>query len=367
MIVAFPKPQLQALIDALLRRNYQVVGPRLGEGAVVLGPVTTTEELPRGWTEEQEAGRYRLLRDDRNRYFGFSNGPHSAKNSLHPPNLCLWKSLKSADGFTVEVNDDPPKTAFLGLRACDLAAVRVQDNVFLGQEHRDPWYGTRRDSAFLIGVNCAQAGGTCFCASMKTGPEIRGSDDLTLTELDDLFLAEARTELAREILEELETRPAEPEELERARTQIEQTEQQMGRTMPEVGVPELLKRNLNHPRWQDVADRCLTCGNCTMVCPTCFCSTVEDFTDLKGEVASRERSWDSCFTQDFTLTSGVSHRSSNLSRYRQWLTHKLSTWHDQFGESGCVGCGRCITWCPVAIDITEEVAAIAATDGEFGG
>lgn len=96
-----------------------------------------------------------------------------------------------------------------------------------------------------------------------------------------------------------------------------------------------------------------------MVCPTCFCTGVEDVTALAGDVTERVRKWDSCFTADFSYQHGGVVRESTKSRYRQWLTHKLSSWVDQFGSSGCVGCGRCITWCPTGIDLTAEVAAIA--------
>ncbi len=135
----------------------------------------------------------------------------------------------------------------------------------------------------------------------------------------------------------------------------------MGRSMDTSGIKELLYRNLDHPCWENVASRCLTCANCTMVCPTCFCAAVEDTTDLTGERAERWRRWDSCFTMDFSYIAGGSVRSSPKARYRQWMTHKLASWIDQFGTSGCVGCGRCITWCPVGIDITEEVRAIRET------
>ena len=132
----------------------------------------------------------------------------------------------------------------------------------------------------------------------------------------------------------------------------------MGRELDTDGIKELLYRNYEHPRWDEVAERCLTCGNCTMVCPTCFCTTVEDVTDLAGEHVERHQRWDSCFTVDYSYIHGGAVRASTRSRYRQWMTHKLATWFDQFGSSGCVGCGRCITWCPVGIDITEEARAI---------
>ena len=128
------------------------------------------------------------------------------------------------------------------------------------------------------------------------------------------------------------------------------------------GIRDLLYDNLEHPRWSDTAGRCLSCGNCTMVCPTCFCSTVEDVTDVSGTQAERVRHWDSCFTSEHSYIHGGATRVTTKARYRQWLTHKLASWIDQFGTSGCVGCGRCITWCPVGIDITEEVRVIR--DGE---
>ena len=141
------------------------------------------------------------------------------------------------------------------------------------------------------------------------------------------------------------------------------TARSMGRTLDTDGIKELLYGSYEHRRWDDVAARCLACANCTLVCPTCFCATVEDVTDLTGDHAERWRRWDSCFTLEHSYLHGGSVRTSTRARYRQWLTHKLATWIDQFGTSGCVGCGRCITWCPVAIDITAEVAAIRAPEG----
>jgi ferredoxin len=160
------------------------------------------------------------------------------------------------------------------------------------------------------------------------------------------------------VLTEIPHSQAGTEDIAQAAAVVARTAASMGRTMEAGGVKDLLLRNLQHPRWEDVAERCLTCGNCTMVCPTCFCTAMEDASDVSGQTASRSRRWDSCFTTDFSYIHGGSVRTSAKSRYRQWMTHKLATWFDQFGTSGCVGCGRCITWCPVGIDITEEVRAI---------
>lgn len=363
MMRALAKDKLSVLIQLLRDDGYQVLGPRLGEGAVVYGPLESAHQIPRGWIEEQEAGRYRLKKDPADRYFAFTLGPQSWKKYLHPPNLCLYKTRKTEEGLEIEPEIWDTKQAFLGVRACEMEAILKQDRVFLEQPHPDQSYRQRRESVFIVGVNCSRAGGACFCVSTQTGPTVQGGDDLTLTELEDTFLVQARSDRGRTLLERLPTTVARPEFLSEASQQAEKVRGQMGRCLETDGLPELLKKNLNHPQWKDVGERCLTCGNCTMVCPTCFCFSVEEMTDLAGLESQTVRHWDSCFSEQFTLTSGSSQRSSNEARYRQWMTHKLATWHDQFDESGCVGCGRCIVWCPVAIDITEEAATIREKDG----
>jgi sulfhydrogenase subunit beta (sulfur reductase) len=162
------------------------------------------------------------------------------------------------------------------------------------------------------------------------------------------------------VLADVASRPASDAEVADGARRVEAAADRMGRTLETRGLAEALLRSLDHPRWDAAAERCLACGNCTLACPTCFCTTVEDTTDLTGAFAERTRRWDSCFTLDLSYIHGGPVRPSLRSRYRQWATHKLATWAGQFGTAGCVGCGRCITWCPAAIDLTEEVAAIAA-------
>ncbi|MDP3182884.1 MAG: 4Fe-4S dicluster domain-containing protein, partial [Desulfobaccales bacterium] len=227
-------------------------------------------------------------------------------------------------------------------------------------------YQRRRANAFLVAVNCTQACGTGFCASLGTGPRATSGFDLALTEVCEgaqhYFLVEVGTILGAQIMAEIPQKPAGAREIEAATPLVEKAARNLCRVLDTTGLKELLYRNYEHPRWEQVAARCLSCGNCTLVCPTCFCHTIEDTTDLTGTEAERRRRWDSCFTVDFSFLHGGSVRTSAASRYRQWLTHKLATWQDQFGCLGCVGCGRCLTWCPVAIDITEEVRAIRATE-----
>jgi sulfhydrogenase subunit beta (sulfur reductase) len=357
---------LGTLLEALWADGYRVLGPTVRDGAIVHGELRELGDLPRGWTDAQEAGSYRLERRDDDALFGYAVGPSSPKGDLFPARQRLWTATSDGDA-TFEVTEEPhppARVAFLGLRACELAAIGIQDRVLLRGRYPDEVYAANREEVLLIAVECGSPSGTCFCASMGTGPAVTGGADLALTELlegEHRLLVRALTDAGQAVLDELDHRPATPDELADRERVLATSTAAMGRQLDTDGIHDLLLGNLDHPRWDDVAGRCLACTNCTLVCPTCFCTTVEDTTDLTGEHAYRDRRWDSCFGLEFSHAGPASVRSSTKARYRQWMTHKLATWIDQFDTSGCVGCGRCITWCPVGIDITEEVAAIRAT------
>ncbi len=355
------RDDLQKLLGELGERGYRILGPTRRDGAIVYDDVAHIEDLPQGWTDRQDAGSYRLERRAGSALFGFAVGAQSWKRFLHPPIQDLWRMQRDGGDFSVTRDVSVPKFAFFGVRACELHAISIQDKVFLGGPYRDADYARRREDNFFIAVNCSKSGGTCFCVSMKTGPKVESGFDLALTELQrDVheFLVEIGSESGGALFSSIPARAAKPGDVAAAEAVTASTTANMGRTLDTRDIRDLLLKHPNHPRWEEIADRCLTCANCTMVCPTCFCTTVEDRSDLAGEIAVRERRWDSCFTLDFSYLHGGSVRKQASSRYRQWLSHKLASWIYQFGTSGCVGCGRCITWCPVGIDITEEVAAI---------
>jgi len=364
MRYALERPGLQELLAALIRRGYEVIGPTVRDGAIVYGPIASIHDLPEGWTEEQEAGTYRLRRREDRALFGYPVGPTSWKRFLFPPVAPLMRADRSPDG-TVTIQqepDEPPRRAFLGVHACDLAAITVQDRVFLRAGTADPVYQSRRGAAFIVAVQCTAPRGSCFCTSMGTGPRAAGGFDLALTEVIEgdrhYFLVETGSTRGAEVLADVPHREATADERTSADTAVARAAEQMKRSVDTGGLKELLYASYDHPRWDEVAARCLACANCTMVCPTCFCTAVEDRTDLEGDHAERWRRWDSCFTAGFSFIHGGSVRASTKARYRQWLVHKFATWIDQFGTAGCVGCGRCITWCPVGIDVTEELRAI---------
>ena len=363
------KEHLQQVFDSLRTKGYLTIGPTVKDGAISYEPITSVSELPEGWTDEQEPGKYRLKKTGSGKVFDYLNGAQSWKRWLFPPERSLFKAKKAAKGgFEVDGgNGGPQKNALIGVRPCELAAIQVQDRVFLFDRFTDPIYASRRRDSFILAVSCTRAGVTCFCASMKTGPKAEAGFDLSFTEIHEsgrhYFVVEVGTENGAEVLAPVRRAVAGAADKTAASRTVAQAEENMGRRLDTTGIKDLLYRNYENPQWDKIGARCLSCANCTLVCPTCFCTTVEDRTSLGGESAERVSIWDSCFTLDYSRTAGGIMRQSVVSRYRQWMVHKLAAWIDQFGTSGCVGCGRCITWCPVGIDLTEEVAAIRANDG----
>ena len=347
---------LQQLVSTLIDRGYRVVGPTASDDAIVLSEISSADDLPRGWGVDVGPGHYRLRRRDDDAAFGHSAGPQSWKQFLHPPRQKLW----SSDGDEPE---ETPRYAFLGVRGCDLAAIAVLNGVLGKGAHPDRGFTGRLAQIFVVAVNCTEPGGLCFCASMGTGPAVGPGYDLALTESTgpdgSRYVVDVGTDEGAGVLAAVSHRQAEQDEVDSARSDVAEAAHHMGRQMPTVDHRNLLIESRESPQWEEVAGRCLTCGNCTMVCPTCFCTSVEDVTDLTGEHAERWMEWASCFEFDFTFVHEGSVRQSPPSRYRHWLTHKLGTWHDQFGTSGCVGCGRCIAWCPTGIDITEEMTKLS--------
>lgn len=353
-----PRCRLGELIAWLRQSGRDVIAPTVVDGAIVYGSIESDTELPIGIKDVQEPGKYRLEPRNDAAVFGHAVGPHSFKKLFLPAGERLY-TVRREGGRLRFVPEPvrPRKLALLGARGCDLAALGVHDRVLGG----DARYVERRSDVLIIAVNCGYAAASCFCTSMGTGPRANGSWDVALTELLDgehRFLVEVQSEAGGALVAALSLEPATDGDWQAAGDVVQRTAASITRRLDTDGIHELLQESSESPRWDDVAARCLACTNCTMVCPTCFCSSVEDRVDVVDGSAEHERRWDSCFTQDFSHLHGGPVRASVKARYRQWLTHKLSTWFDQFGESGCVGCGRCITWCPVGIDLTEEVPAI---------
>ena len=352
--------RFQELIDVLQHAGYTCIGPQIHEHAIHYDVFTHVSLLPQGMSEEQQPGSYRLKSGNHNRYFAWANGPQGLKPFVFKPREALWQSVRQEDNG-IQFNEQLPeeqKLAIIGTRPCDIAALYIHDKHFLQHGYRDPYYLAHRQDLLLVVVNCTHPAKTCFCASTGDGPSANYGYDLAFTELDDGFVVYAHTDKGIMITEQLALKEASDKQLASANTAIEQAAVKQTRNLPSKNLQQVFSENLEHSRWDDIANRCLSCGNCTAVCPTCFCHSEVDEQALDGSHSTHFRQWGSCFTQVHSYIHGMTIRSETSLRYRQWMTHKLGTWHEQFGRSGCVGCGRCITWCPVGIDITEEAAII---------
>ncbi len=367
-----PRAGFQRFIDLLAEDGRTVIGPTVSDGAIVYGEVRAVGDLPIGIGAEQAPGSYRLVEHADDRYFAYAVGPTSWKRFVFPPTLGLTQSHRDEQGHVSfgPVEKEIPKLAFLGVRACELAALGIEDRVFLGGPYTDEDYRSRRTHSLVVAVQCAEPGGTCFCTSMGTGPGVRSGHDLSLIELDDGFVVTAGSPAGSAVFDRLDLEDATADQITAGSDQLASARDRIGDPVVAAGLHDRLMAKLDSPRWAEIADRCLACTNCTASCPTCFCTSVSQRSDLDGHNAVTERRWESCFTKGFSAVAlGGNFRPRVQDRYRQWLTHKFASWIDQFGTSGCVGCGRCITWCPVGIDVREELNIIApppqvvATDG----
>jgi len=356
------REDLQVLLDALREKGYRCIGPVVHDGAVVFDEIRSVEQLPRGLRQVQGPGHYRQEETGGERLFAWANGPQGLKPWLFPPREILWACRRGDDGrlHFEETAAEAEPLAVIGARPCDIAALYIHDRHFRHGPRADPRYRARRLGLFMVAVNCTHPAETCFCASTGDGPEATYGYDLALTELDDGFVVRVHTQRGEELLQGLAVAPAGAEREAAATEALRAAAQGQSRRLPGRDLRAPLQSRLGAEHWQAVGERCLACGNCTSVCPTCFCHRHGVAGDLDLDTERMERAWDSCFTQEHSYIHGLTLRPDTASRYRQWLVHKLATWHDQYGRSGCVGCGRCITWCPVGIDITEEAARLCA-------
>ncbi|MGD9995905.1 MAG: 4Fe-4S dicluster domain-containing protein [Ilumatobacteraceae bacterium] len=354
---------LHRLVRALRSRFDEVIGPVVHDGVIRLRPIASAGELPLGVTDAQEAATYRLVPSGTPLHFSYGPGPDSLKSLVHPPRSPVW-TMHRRDGSIVVAPATHPSTtrAVIGVRACDLRALAVLDRTQTGGPHADAAFAARRDALFVVAVDCTHPAPTCFCDTAGGGGTAEAGYDLSLTEFDDesqgpTYLVRCGSERGCELVAELALEPATEDQEQYVAAAFRSAVGPQHRSLPKDAAAVV--SDAEHPHWSTVADRCLTCGNCTAVCPTCFCTDMDDRVSLDGASSTRDRVWDTCFSMEYSHLGAGPHRASPRSRYRQWLSHKLGTWHDQFGESGCVGCGRCITWCPVGIDLTAEVRALA--------
>lgn len=356
-----PRTEFDSLLTALRSMGAECIGPTVRDHAIVYAPLGSSSELPVGAQDQQAPGSYKLNHGDNNRWFAWANGPQALKPLLFAPEEPLWQVERETDGgldFQAQI-PDVGLTAVIGVRACDLAALALQDQHFINGDNIDQAYASRRQDLILIAVNCTHPAATCFCHASGDGPNASDHYDILLDELEEGFAVQSGSVRGKEIIDQLALQPLTPSHEKQITTAHSTAIEQQSRGLPDIDIPALLLQQQESNRWQLIGEKCLSCGNCTSVCPTCFCHHTIDETSLDGRLTTRLRQWDSCFSQDHSYIHGFTLRPDAALRYRQWLTHKFSGWVEQYGRSGCVGCGRCISWCPVGIDVTEEIQLLA--------
>jgi ferredoxin len=357
---------LDKIIKQLKTEGYVTIGPLLSNGVIIYDEISGVKDLPEGINDRQEAGSYRTVKTDSRSLFGYTPGPQSWKKYLYPSKLKLWSAKRNGKGFDISHNgEEQKKYALIGVRPCELNSIQILDKVFNNGSYTDYQYNSIREKIFICAINCTRPGKTCFCVSMNTGPKAGKGFDLLLTEVskgkEHYFTAEDGSAKGKKILSAVEGNDTTAEQKKAADEAVAAAAERMGRKLNTDNIKEILYKSHDHPVWEETGAKCLACTNCTLVCPTCFCSNVEDVTDLTGDNTERWRKWDSCFNLEYSRVAGGNFRTTVKARYRQWMTHKLASWQEQFGTFGCVGCGRCITWCPVGIDITKQAEKIRST------
>lgn len=356
------KENLASWVGNLIQ-DYEVIGPIQKGEEIAFRPIGSVKELA----------------------LNYITPMLSPKGLLYPPREVLF-TFRKGEGFTEVEPKLRRKRIIFGVHPCDLNAILILDRVFLGGyeactepfdgvytergrsaqdklSRSDGYYRARRENTLLVALTCSRVGEKCFCASMGFGPSLEEGYDLLLTDLNDRYLVEIGSVSGQEMLKKASLEEASPQDKETKERKLKALEEEMPKTVDTQDLPHILRRNLRHPVWAKYKDICLACANCTMVCPTCYCYDMADRTELDLEEGVRERSWDSCFNPEFAQVHGGNFRAGRDSRLRQFVCHKMSYWTEQYGCFGCVGCGRCIAWCPVGIDITEIIGEIRSDAG----
>ncbi|MBS7611619.1 4Fe-4S dicluster domain-containing protein [Candidatus Bathyarchaeota archaeon] len=321
---------LQRLLDEFTKHGYTVYGPIVKGKSWVFSKVSSIRELDLNYTRTILPPK-KLLHPVKNRIFDF----------------------KLNDGFEVFESCNVKNIVIFGIHPCDLRAIEKLDE-FFSQHPEDVCYEARRKRTLIVGLTCNAVDEKCFCNSLGTGPEASTGFDILITQISDgFFLVEVGSSKGLDILKTLDLAEAKPEHFEAKRKHIEHLKSSFTKTADFEGLATLAKDKLDHKIWVETAERCLSCGNCSMVCPVCYCFDLYDSLDLTLKEGVRIMELDSCQLLEYAeVALGGNFRKERSQRLRHWLLCK-------FGAAGgstytsCIGCGRCIVYCPANIDLTE--------------
>jgi ferredoxin len=315
---------------------------RLAAGGKLVAPVAEA-----GGFAFRRVGQAEKVRLD------FYNTAESPKDLFFPQSEVLF----SYDAAGIAVPEPAGEQVLLGIRPCDLAALPLLDRVFGEGPFRDPGYLARRERTVLVAVACDRPRASCFCTSFGLSPGHVAGADMVLYPDEGGYLVRAQTEAGEALMAEWPGEAVAPGEAEAVAARYRSMETPLGRRIRLEGVAEALDGMFDHPMWEQIAARCLSCGICTYTCPTCHCFQLTD--EAKGEAGKRVRCWDSCMFPEFTrMAGGHNPRPDKKARVRQRFMHKLNYFVRRWEEYLCVGCGRCVESCPVGLDIAYVIEAV---------
>ena len=287
-----------------------------------------------------------------------SNTQKPAKEVFFPQSETMFRYEKAGNEARITSTEGVErKRVILGARPCDIQAVSLIDQVFSGKEYTDVYYANKRDATTVIGMACNHPLSTCFCTSMKGGPFAREGSDLFLIDLGEAYLVELHTEKGTAFSQNKFLKKAGPNDLNLAKEIEEKASKRTDASLPVEGIDKKLDQMVENPFWEKVQEKCLGCRVCTYLCPTCHCfDIVDEALTNKGQ---RVRNWDSCLSTLYSLeTSGHNPRPTNRERTRQRIMHKFNYFPKNFDQIACVGCGRCILYCPAGFDIRQTIKEI---------
>ena len=336
--VVLKKSKIQDWVDAL-RSDYIVCGP----------------------VEGKKSHKFVELDSDSEVSLEYTRTVIPPKKYLHPQKENLI-TYNRTNGLEAKLPEIDRKTVVLGVHPCDARAVMVYDVVF-GGDMPDPYYWNRRKNTIIVAISCTLPDENCFCMSLDDcGPTLEDKGfDLLMTDIGDSYLIEVGSMEGSLLLQHqgIFEKATEKARADKNKT-VEISKMKIQRKIPDVkNLPKFMEQHYDHPVWAKEAEKCVSCGSCTFVCPTCFCYHVEDITKFNLEDGNRVRMWDSCQLIDFAeVAMGENFRENREARLKWRIYHKLAYWQEQFNNLGCTGCGRCISYCIANIDMTQALAEI---------
>lgn len=299
---------------------------------------------------------FRELKENEEPYLDFLNSRNSPKEFFFPQTENIVEFEGIIDKRVPEPeNIEIKKRIILGMRPCDIKSILILDKLFINEDYVDNYYKRLRDNTLIFGFGCNKPRTTCFCTSLESGPFFKEGSDGFITDIGDKFIIEGITEGGKKLIEKLENAD---EDMVKAKGEIEKNANDTVPSSVKVEkIPQKLREMFEHPIWEEISERCLGCGVCTYLCPTCHCFDIQD--EVIDERGRRVKNWDSCMFPIFTLHgSGHQPREFRYQRMRQRIMHKFNYYEENFGVIACCGCGRCITQCPVNIDVREIIDLI---------